>query len=136
SSKNYNNRVNLRLEYKIDSMNSIIITPNLNFQNNRSVSQISQDIYGSNGNLLSSSSINTNSTTTGYNLSNNILFRHSFAKKGRTISIGLNTTGNKKTGDLFVMSDNRTYDSVGNLQKSSLQNQFTDNLTNSYTISS
>jgi len=29
---NYNNRFNLRLEYRIDSNNSVIISPSLNFQ--------------------------------------------------------------------------------------------------------
>ena len=36
NNKNYNNRANFRLTYKIDSNNSILVTSNLNFQSNNS----------------------------------------------------------------------------------------------------
>ena len=35
-SQNFNHRINMRLEYKIDSSNSLIISPSLNFQKNNS----------------------------------------------------------------------------------------------------
>ena len=35
---NYNHRVNARIEYKIDSSNSFIISPNLSFQKNKLLS--------------------------------------------------------------------------------------------------
>lgn len=134
-SKNYNNRINLRLEYKIDSANSIIITPSLNFQNYKSASTISANVYDKEGSLASSSNNTTNLSTSGYNLGNNILFRHSFAKRGRTISIGLNTTANRKNGNSFVVGEYKSYDTASNLVQDSLQNQFARNLNNGYTIS-
>jgi hypothetical protein len=36
-STNYNHRINLRLEYKMDSANTLIVTPSLNFQKNQSI---------------------------------------------------------------------------------------------------
>ena len=135
-SSNYNHRINLRLEYRIDSLNSIIITPNLSFQKNNSASTILSDAYDRNGILANSYNGTTNASTSGYNLGNNIFYRHAFAKRGRTISINLNTTVNRKSGDTYVVGDYKSYDSLGNLTKDSLQNQFTDNLNNGYTISS
>src|SRR6185436_1760012 len=39
TSRNFNHRFNMRLEYRIDSNNSFIISPSLNFQNNKSISE-------------------------------------------------------------------------------------------------
>src|SRR5205823_6443637 len=41
TNNNYNNRANLRIEYKLDSSNTLIITPTASFQNNTSGSTIS-----------------------------------------------------------------------------------------------
>jgi Outer membrane protein beta-barrel family/Carboxypeptidase regulatory-like domain len=133
-SKNYNNRINLRLEYKIDSFNSILITPNLNFQKNSSMSQIAG--INSLDQLIPTSSAqnNTNTSTSGYNISNNILLRHAFRKRGRTLSLGVTTTFNKRNGDVYVTSDNKSYDSLGTVMLDSLQQQLTNNLTNGQTV--
>ena len=101
-SKNYNHRFNMRLEYKLDSFNSLIINPSLNFQNNNSVAiGTSQSYYGANDTANTSQS-NSSSQRNGYNLRNNILFRHSFAKRGRTLSLNLNTTFNKNDADNYT----------------------------------
>jgi hypothetical protein len=134
SSKNYNNRVNLRLEYKIDSSNSILFTPSLNFQNNKSVSSSHEIVTNGEGDFLSSNESNIDSKTTGYNIGNNLLFRHSFAKRGRTISVGLNTSLNQKTGNIFIIGNSQSEDSIGNITTVP-QNQFTNNLTKGHTLS-
>lgn len=133
-SDNYNNRINLRLEYKIDSFNSILVTPSINFQKNNSTSTYST--FAGISELIKSSSQNTAATaTSGYNIGNNILYRHSFKKRGRTISVGLNTSFNRKTGNSTIVGDNRSFDSTGAQTRDSVQNQFSDNLNNGYTIS-
>ncbi len=135
SSENYNHRVNLRMEYKIDSFNSILIIPSINFQKNSSLS-LDSAINSYDGTIPSSSSYNTtNALTSGYNISNNILFRHSFRKRGRTISLGVNTSFNKKTGNDYLISNNKSYDNFGTVVTDSLQQQFSDNLTNGNTVS-
>ena len=134
ANNNYNHRINLRLDYKIDSSNSILITPSINLQKNNSNS-----IYSTNagvGEIVKSSSNNTaNTEISGYNISNSILFRHSFAKKGRTISVGVTTNFNRKSGNSYVVGDNKSFDSTGILMQDSIQNQFSDNFTNGNTIS-
>lgn len=132
-SRNNNHRVNLRLEYRIDSSNSIIISPSLNFQDNRSVSRSITKRY-TDVDSLSNSEDNTISDRNGYNIRNNILYRHSFPKRGRTFSINLNTTFNKNAGENFVMSRYRFYDESG-VPSDSLQDQNIINPTEGHSIS-
>jgi hypothetical protein len=130
---NYNHRINLRLEYKIDSANSILITPSLNFQKNMSLSKaFESSLYGMDDSLNTSAS-DRDVMRTGYNLRNNILYRHSFPKRGRTFSISFNTAFNKNDGETFSNARYRFFEDAG--VRDSLQNQFTDNPTNGYSLS-
>jgi len=105
-STNNNHRVNMRIEYRIDSSNQLIITPNLSFQYNKSertVGSLSSYFPSDVDSTLQTYNRNTtNSTRNGNNLNNTILFRHAFPKKGRTFSINLNTSYNKRDGESFV----------------------------------
>lgn len=130
-SKNFNHRFNMRLEYRIDSSNSIIVNPSLNFQNNESDQfTISKNYYGLNDTASTSNSRNI-SNRDGYNLRNNILYRHTFAKRGRTLSLNLNTTFNKNNGDGSTYSIIR-YVKTG---IDSLQDQQRVNPTDGYSLS-
>jgi hypothetical protein len=133
---NYNHRINMRFEYKIDSSNTLIITPNISFQNNNSMSGYDARTYYNDTTNLSNEAINdTRSDRSGYNFRNNILYRHAFPKRGRTLSLNLNTTFNKNEGETFVLSRTTFYKS-GQLPNDSIQNQYTDNLSDGYTLSS
>ncbi|MBX2841484.1 MAG: outer membrane beta-barrel protein [Flammeovirgaceae bacterium] len=94
-SDNYNNRLNLRIDYKIDSFNSILIMPSLSFQKNMSTSLVDGSTTQF-GELLSQTKNLTDNDIGGYNFSNNLLYRHRFKKKRRTLSIGLKTGSNSK----------------------------------------
>ncbi|MEP6712853.1 MAG: outer membrane beta-barrel protein [Ferruginibacter sp.] len=129
---NNNNRINFRLEYKIDSSNSIFIIPSINFQNNNSNSLSSlKSYYGINDSINTSLSRIT-SDRSGFNIRNNILFRHAFSKKGRTLSLGFNTTYNKNDGTGINDAVYRFFDN--GMTTDSIQNQFADNTTNGHTI--
>jgi uncharacterized membrane protein YgcG len=132
-SNNYNHRLNLRLEYKIDSANSISIAPALSFQKNISSTTIEGLNSFSAAELISKSANASNSDTKGYNFSNNILFRHAFRKRGRTVSLNINTSINRKDGETYIKNQNKYYRSGANLNDS-LQ-QFTDQLTNGHQLS-
>lgn len=101
SSNNYNHRMNMRIEYKIDSSNSIIFTPSVSFQNNRSSSNsfttISPD--GFNLNPISSSENIRTTKNSGYNLNGNLMYRHAFAKRGRTLSLSVGFGANDREGE-------------------------------------
>jgi hypothetical protein len=105
-SANYNHRFNLRLEYTIDSFNSLVLTPSLSVQNNYSRSDVSGRNMVNIDSLMSSTENHSPANNTGYNFSNNILFRHKFARRGRTFSANILTSANVRNGDgsLFAAS--------------------------------
>lgn len=112
NSNNYNHRINLRMEYKMDSFNSFIFTPSVSFQDNNSANKVDGVRYYTLNDLISSTAYSRNSNTSGFSTSNNLLYRHAFAKKGRTLSVNVAIGGNHKEGDIFLTSFNKYYDST------------------------
>jgi hypothetical protein len=86
SSTDDNHRINLRMEYKMDSANTLIITPNISVQKNNSVSNLT-GINSTDKGIFSETRNINRSDNSGYNVNNNILYRHAFAKRGRSISL-------------------------------------------------
>lgn len=134
NSSNNNHRINLRIEYKIDSNNTIFIIPSINFQNNNSKSFSTLQTLNGVGDSVNNSLANSSADRNGYNIRNNIMFRHSFSKKGRSLSVGFNTAYTKNDGESIIDAYYRFYDKVGSYLNDSMQNQFIDNATNGYTI--
>lgn len=108
TSKNQNHRFNVRLEYNLDSNNAIILSPKLSFQNNNSViNTLGKNEF--NGILLNQTNTINTSQNSGVSLNNNILYRHKFAKQGRTISFNLGTDINDKNGASTLAANNRYF---------------------------
>ena len=129
---NFNHRFNFRFEYKIDSMNSLIITPKLNLQENTATSTVLGTNIRSDATSPESKTNNTNyAYNAGYTFSNNILLQHKFAKRGRTISSGVETDLNNKSGNSSLYSLSNYY----YLNDSSLTDQHTTQYTKGYTVS-
>lgn len=128
-SDNYNHRFNARLEWKLDSNNTIYIIPSVSLQGNNSVSNsYIQNYYGINDST-SISNVMSEPDRSGYNVRNNIMYRHAFAKKGRTFSLGFNTTFSRNSGETITDGYYRFFNN--GLGRDSLRNQFADNLTTS-----
>ncbi len=129
--KNQNHRANIRLEYTIDKSNSIIFTPRISWQNNNSLSSMISETY------LREQTINTaqtsrNSANNGFNFSGEVLFRHRFAKNGRTFSVNLGSTNSDQTGLSSQYSISRFFTAKDTTQ---LVNQQTQSQTNSNRMS-
>ncbi len=131
-SNNFNHRFNARIEYTIDSTNSIIITPRLSFQNNRTSSLLlGANRFDANA-LINSTDNDLNAQNNGFNFGNNILYRHRMAKAGRTFSVNLNTDFNERSGRSDLYSQSLFF----NTQDSSLINDQRTNLaSDGYTLS-
>jgi hypothetical protein len=127
-SDNFNHRMNLRMEYRIDSSNTIIFIPSVNLQSNKSNSNYSSFAYMQPDDSTSTSHGSTHAERNGFNISNMLMYRHSFAKRGRTFYISLNTNHNKNDG--YSISDEFTRTFYPTFIKDSLQNQKTLNNTN------
>lgn len=110
---NSNHRLNFRIEYNIDPKNSLIITPRLSFQDNHSGSvKAGLTTLASDGSNVNSSDNSQSNANKGYNFSNDILFRHAFEKKGRTVSFNFNTQVNDKNGRRDLYSRNTYFDNL------------------------
>lgn len=129
---NNNHRLNLRIEYKLDSANSIFIIPSFNFQKNNSRSLSSSQNYYDTNDSVNTSLNNSRSDRDGFNIRNTIMFRHSFPKKGRTLSFGVNTTYNKNDALSYTDAHYRFFET--GVVTDSVQNQYYDNTSNGNTI--
>ncbi|HEX2606823.1 MAG TPA: TonB-dependent receptor [Flavisolibacter sp.] len=135
NSRNTNHRVNMRIEYRIDSSNQLIITPNLSFQTNSQDRRVSrQTFFAESSDPFQASTLNTtNSTRSARNLNNTILYRHSFPKRGRTLSLNLNTSNNNRDGESYVQTDQRQFFAGGATDDTTTQ-RFTDQQSHGYQI--
>lgn len=101
-----NHRFNLRMEYQIDSMNSLIFTPTLSYTTNE---YFTRNIYDAsdikNLPVYDGNSLYSNEATSP-NLSGNLLYRRRFNKEGRTLSLNLN--GGYNTNDAHGLNNSLT----------------------------
>ncbi|NVO86254.1 TonB-dependent receptor [Hymenobacter terrestris] len=111
SSRNLNNRFNMRLEHKFDTMNSILWRPSFSMQRNTGNSLLDGNTF------LATPDGGTSATTpqganassyrsalTGITGNSRLLYRHRFARRGRTISAGLDAGYNNNRGDNNLLS--------------------------------
>ncbi len=97
-SLNRNHRINLRIEYSIDSNNTLVFTPKLIYQQNTQY----YDLAGQtllDAKELSHTGSQQYSYNSGYQVSGDILFQHKFKKKYQTFSVDIGTTINNKNGN-------------------------------------
>lgn len=134
SAKNFNHRINLKFDYKIDDKNSITFTPTISFQKNVSTRSVDGIKYYTPSDISFTSNSLTKNNTSGYNSNNNLLFRHAFAKKGRTISFNISAGFNHKAGETYLNAENKQY-AASVLTLDSVINQFTDQFVNGQSYS-
>ncbi|MBU6323971.1 MAG: outer membrane beta-barrel protein [Bacteroidetes bacterium] len=114
-SDNTNHRVNLRLEYMLDSMNSFTYTNRLSFQNQNINSLITANNLLVNkelglNKLLNSTSTENRSFGDGSNLSHSLLYKRRFTKQWRTFSANITHDYNRKHAEAFLTSANKFYE--------------------------
>ena len=135
---NTNHRVNMRIEHQIDSTQSLIFIPSINYQTNRSSGLSDIDNFYASGDSLNTSLSNTYRNSDGYNIRTNLMYRKAFGKKGRAMTAGINTTFSKNDNDNVLNARYRFYengfftDSLPNQQSVSNSNGNTYGLNLSY----
>ena len=130
---NQNHRFNVRFEYQLDSLTSILYTPSLTLQHSDNYS-LDSSVTMSKTPLreykaIESISQNSN-VRDGMNFNNNILFRRKFKKVGRTITVGLNNTMGMSDADGKTVSSNKFYKTDGTPLFNFSQNQQYNQKTN------
>lgn len=107
--KNSNHRINFNIEHQFDSSNSIIIRPNISFQETESATDVTTFSTRGTSKNLNNSVASTNRMNSGYNASLEATFRHRFKKKGRTYSIAFNPGKNVNDGTTSNYSINNFF---------------------------
>lgn len=130
TSRNINHRVNLRIEYVIDSMNTLIFTPKFSTQQNRQTNNIIGENSIAQTELMGTTQSNYQSKNFGYNASGDLVWQHKFRKQYRTISISAGGTVNNKNGSSNQLAFNTFADTSGN----TALNQEAENKSQSYTV--
>ncbi len=84
-----NHRAFLNIEYNIDSLNYLKISPSVSFGNNNGNNKTVFDYYSANA-KTSDGYYNTITSSNTPNFSGSVLFNHRFRKRGRNFSMNLN----------------------------------------------
>ncbi len=123
-SKNQNHRFNLRLEYNIDSMNSILYTPSVTLQKSSGNNLDTTFVRGTSDGIenLALTGVTRNSNERdGFNLNNNLLYRRKFNKLGRTFTFGWFNTVNNSDGNGTNYSPLVFYNADGTIRRTQRQ---------------
>ncbi|PIQ48082.1 MAG: TonB-dependent receptor [Cytophagales bacterium CG12_big_fil_rev_8_21_14_0_65_40_12] len=111
-STNTNHRFSAKIDYKINDKNSLTIRPQLTLQQNNGASFL-DGITMLGSDILNTTNTENSSNLSAYTFSNNLLFRHSFEQRGRTLSFNLNTSLNGNDGESFLFSQNEFFNRQG-----------------------
>ncbi len=130
---NYNHRINMGIDWKIDSFNSIKITPSLSYQTTESFNDKVFATTGIKGTLLSDGLNRSSSRSEGYNLNVNALYRHKFKRAGRTFSTELRMGNNVSDANGEQYTINNSFSGPAAGRRDTLdQRNFTDAQTNTF----
>ncbi|RZK60042.1 MAG: hypothetical protein EOO91_02940 [Pedobacter sp.] len=119
-----NHRLNFTIDTKIDSSISLRIQPNLSYTDNSANSVQNYNRTSLIGNAIGVQKYNSNSKSPS--LSNNLLIRKKFARRGRTLSLNVNTSYNDNDADNYNINP-ETLTSPSNLVTQRNLNQLIDN---------
>lgn len=115
-------RFNMRLDYKMNERNRLLITPNLTVQNNESNSSLFGETLWEEG-LLNQTENASESDNASYSFNNDLFYSHSFAKEGRVFSTRLSGGYNMNNGDRLRIVNTQYYDDQN---RNEYLNQFTN----------
>ncbi len=117
-STNVNHRFAGVFEYKINENNSVKWRSNAIWQGNDGHETVfGQTLF--NSNLLNQTESDFLANLNALNLSNSLLWRHRFNKKGRTFSINITSGFAPKSGESYLLSDNLFETATTNLNQCS-----------------
>lgn len=133
--KNNNHRINVGLDWKIDTFNSLKITPSFTYQTTESFTDKVFATTGIKGTKLSDGLNKSSSVSEGYNLNVNALFRHRFKRAGRTFSTEVRVGNNQSDAEGAQFTVNNSYNGQTAGSRRTLdQRNFTDAQTGTFNI--
>jgi len=104
-STNINHRFNGIFDYKIDENNSMILRSTATWQENNGTESVLGQTY-LDTDLLNQLESDFTANLNALSLTNSLLWRHRFAKRGRTFSVNFTSGYSPQSGDKYLLSDN------------------------------
>lgn len=96
---NTNHRVNLRLDYRPDSLTTLRFIPNLSWLSSHFSNQSQSRTLTGEGVLTNTGQTDYNSVGNGFTGGNQVLLLRKFKKRGRTVSVNWNAAMNNQNSD-------------------------------------
>ncbi|GAB1463565.1 outer membrane beta-barrel protein [Pedobacter sp.] len=124
-----NHRLNFMVDTKLDSATSIRIQPNISYTENDANSLTNYIRNNTAGNTVGSQSLITGASSPSIN--NNLLIRRKFLRRGRTLSLNVNTNINNNEENIFNKNPETRTSQLGAITATAL-NQLNDNKVNSF----
>jgi len=107
---NQNHRLNARLEWTPDSLNSFVFRPRASLQTAKTAGEFSATNLIPEGNTLLNVNQNTFTTKTqAYDINNELLYRRKLNKKGRTFSVSFKNNHSANARDANMLANNLFY---------------------------
>ena len=107
-SRNLNHRANLRMEINLSEADRIVFRPRATWQANDGTEHSDNRTQLGN-NLLSTSNSDFSSQLSALSFSGDLLYRHSFERRGRSLSLRLQTSYQPQQGENFLTSGLQFY---------------------------
>lgn len=130
TTKRLNHRLNFMIDTKLDSATSIRIQPNISYTDNSSNSMSNYVRNNVIGTAIGSQNLITGSTAPS--ISNNLLLRRKFLRRGRTLSLNVNTNINDSEASTYNNNPEVVRDDIGSIIKNQILNQLNDNNVGSF----
>ncbi|WP_316771096.1 outer membrane beta-barrel family protein [Pedobacter frigiditerrae] len=124
-----NHRLNFTIDTKIDSSTSIRLQPSFSYSDNEGNSVQNYNRMSIRGNAVGKQTLNTNSKSPSF--SNSMLIRKKFVRRGRTLSLNVNTSYNSADADNYNLNP-EILTSPTNVVSDQSLNQLIDNDTKAF----
>jgi outer membrane receptor protein involved in Fe transport len=128
---NTNHRASLRMEWNIDSMNTIVFAPRFSTQQSSYANSFS-GVNALPSALISSLQNSQESDNFYWQLNGNLTFRRKFKKPGRTFTADIDGNVNERRGDGWLYSSNTFYRTVDSVE---VLDQQSNTFSNAYSVS-
>lgn len=116
-------RFNLNMLFQLDSLSTLRVTPSFSYQQNDNRTRSDYQTLSEDGILTNQGYSNNRAESSGYTFRNDITWRKKFLRKGRTLSLMLQTTLNESDGNGSLSSVNSFYTPLGSLLRRDTLNQ-------------
>ena len=100
-SETYNQRLNMKIDYKFSDRTSLLIQPAIRFTTSNSDRHSETLMSTATVDTLSFSNNNSGSEQARFNMDNEVLLRHKFSQPGRTVSLSVRIGANNSNTDSY-----------------------------------